>query len=495
MQIQLRREIKMSSDIFAGVRQRIQQEMLKASTPSMTVAVARNGEIIWEEAFGWANREKRIPATPHTMYSLASTTKPFAAAGVMKLVEQGKIDLDKPVNNYLGKDSQLKVWIGNPDDVTVRRVANHTSGLPRHEHFYGASELSRKPTMEESIRRYGNIVTLPGERYRYSNIGYGIMDHLIERVSGMSFADFMRREFFMPLGMTRSSVDIGPGLEDFAAERYEEDGRPIPFYDVDHRGASSIYCSAHDLALFGMFNLGQIQPDQKAPLSKETVASMHVPTADRSNCNPKDRKSPPASGYGIGWVIEQSEWGPIMSHAGGMGGTVAQLIFLPRHGIAISAMANNFCAAPHEIEQYILPVILPGFAEKQAELEKNKPSVAASTPAPVIQPIPELLGEWRGTLHTYEKELPMSLSFKPSGDVHAKLGEQLPTLVNNLKFADGWITGVMAGRTETYDACRRPYHPYHHIQLDMKLRGDRINGALIQIACCGLSHWVELKKC
>lgn len=164
----------MSSDIFAGVRQRIQQEMLKASTPSMTVAVARNGEIIWEEAFGWANREKRIPATPHTMYSLASTTKPFAAAGVMKLVEQGKIDLDKPVNNYLGKDSQLKVWIGNPDDVTVRRVANHTSGLPRHEHFYGASELSRKPTMEESIRRYGNIVTLPGERYRYSNIGYGI---------------------------------------------------------------------------------------------------------------------------------------------------------------------------------------------------------------------------------------------------------------------------------------------------------------------------------
>jgi CubicO group peptidase (beta-lactamase class C family) len=486
----------MSSEIFADAKHRIQQDMLKSCTPSVSVAVARHGEIIWEEGFGWANREKRIPATAHTMYSLASTSKPFTATGLMKLVEQGKIDLDKPVNNYLAPDSQVKVWIGNPDDVTVRKIANHTSGLPRHEHFYTAEELCRKPPMQESIRRYANVVTLPGERYRYSNIGYGIMDHLIERLSGLSFADFMRREFFLPLGMTRSSVDIGPGLEEFAAERYEEDGRPIPFYDVDHRGASSVYCSAHDLVRFGMFQLGQLQPDQKAPLSKETVASMHVPSVDRSNCPLADRRSPPASGYGIGWVIHDSEWGPLISHAGGMGGAVAQLILIPREGIAISAMANNFCSIPHAIDTYVLPALYPSYAEKLAEKEKNKTSVPQTPPAPEFKVIPELLGDWHGIVHSYQKDLKFTLSFKPSADIHAKLGEQQQrTLVNDAKYADGWLTGKMAGRIETDDACHRPYHPLHHLELDLKHRGDKITGALIQIAGGALSHWVELKKC
>jgi hypothetical protein len=306
----------------------------------------------------------------------------------------------------------------------------------------------------------------------------------------------MRREFFLPLGMTRASVDIGPGLEDYAAERYDEDGRPIPFYDVDHRGASSVYCSAHDLARFGMFHLGQFHPEQKAVLSADTLASMQIPTVDRNNPSPANRRWPPASGYGIGWVIDDTEWGPFISHAGGMGGTLAQLMLLPRQGIAIAAMANGPCSVPHEIETYILPALLPGYAEKLAEREKNKPAAPAPATGPVAAaaPIPELLGKWRGVMHTYQKDYPMTLDFKPSGDVHAQMAEQLPTLVNDVKCADGWLSGRMAGHIETDDICRRPYHPFHHIQLDLKVRGDRITGALIQIVGGALSHWVELKK-
>merc|ERR1711964_671264 len=127
--------------------------------------------------------------------------------------------------------------------VTVRRVANHTSGLPLHYHFFPEDGLA-KPSMEESIRRYGNVVCPAGERYRYSNIGYGILDHLIERVSGMSYTEFMRREVFLPLGMTRASVDIEPGLDAYQVKRYTDDGLPLPFYDFDHSGASAVFCSA-----------------------------------------------------------------------------------------------------------------------------------------------------------------------------------------------------------------------------------------------------------
>ena len=477
---------------FSIVRKRIQQEMIKAGTPSFALAVAKNGKILWEEAFGWADREKRIPATPHTMYSLASTSKPFTTTCLMKLVEQGKIDLDKPVNDYLASDAKVKVWIGKPGDVTVRRVANHTAGLPFHCHFYSHDEICKKPPMEESIRRYGNVVTLPGERYRYSNIGFGILDHIVERVSGMSFADFLRREICIPLGLTRTSVDIGPGLEEYAATRYEE-GLPIPFYDVDHRGASSVFSSAHDLVRFGMLFLDQLQPDQEAPLSRKSVAAMLVPTADRNNPGPSARRRPPASGYGIGWVIDDSELGVLISHAGGMGGALAQLMLMPAEDIAMAAMANGPSRIPHEIERFILPVMVPGWAKKLAIVEK-KEKAKKTAPAPSFKPGKELVGDWSGFVHTYEKDFPFSLSFKPSGEVHGKCGEQLTTLVNEVKFAGGCLTGRMLGKIFTSDVMRRPHHPYHHLSLDLRLRGKIINGAVISVAANGLSHWADLRK-
>ena len=483
----------MSSDCFASVKRRIQREMADSGIPSVAIAVARHGEVLWEEAYGWADRERRIPATEHTMYSQASVSKPITATGLMVLVERGKVDLDTPINRYLAADSQVKVWVGNPEDVTARRVANHTAGLPRHENFYRSEEAYPRPPMEESIRRYGNVVTPPGERYRYSNFGYGILDHLIERLSGLAFADFMRREVFLPLGMTRTSVNIGPGLGDFAAVRYAEDGAPIPFYDFDHRGASAVYSSVHDLVRFGMFHLRQRQPDQKAILSDESIAAMQVPTADMGIVRTADRNLRPGSEYGVGWVIDDDELGHRISHGGGMGGAATKLLMLPREGIVMAAAANAFCPLPYTIERDVLSALLPGYADKLAERDKEATPPQSSVGTDV-RPVRELLGDWRGTVHTYEKDFPLTLSFKPSGDVHARLGEQLATLVNDVEFKDGRLTGKMCGSIGTTDANRRPHHPLHHLEVDLKLRGDLLNGVVIAIVGNALSHWVELKK-
>src|SRR5215813_10504490 len=120
---------------FDRVREFIKQQLTERRLPSIAVAVARDGQIIWEEAFGWADSEKRIPATAHTMYSLASISKPFTATGLMILKERGRIELDRPINEYLGK-AKLHARVGDPAEATVRRVANHTAGLPPHyQHF------------------------------------------------------------------------------------------------------------------------------------------------------------------------------------------------------------------------------------------------------------------------------------------------------------------------------------------------------------------------
>src|SRR5712692_5964075 len=124
---------------FSVVRELIRTRLVEQVIPSLAVAVAWNGTILWEEGFGWADRENRVPATEHIMYSLASISKPITATGVMVLEEQGKLDLDRPINDYLG-EAKLKARVppgcGDAAYATVRRVANHTSGLPLHWHFF-----------------------------------------------------------------------------------------------------------------------------------------------------------------------------------------------------------------------------------------------------------------------------------------------------------------------------------------------------------------------
>src|SRR5262245_61386329 len=267
----------LAADRFDHVRDFIRKGLAETGMPSIAVAVAKGRTILWEEGFGWADREKRVAATQHTMYSLASISKPFTATGLMVLAQQGRLDLDRPLNDYLG-NAKVRARVGNAAEATVRRVANHSSGLPLHVQFFYHDTARRPPSMDETILRYGNLVTAPGERFQYSNLGFGILDYVIERVSGKAYADFMREEVFLPLGLTHTSVNVGPGLDSFASARYGRDGLPVPFYDFDHTGASALWSSAHDLARFGMFHLKQHLPDQKAILSDESIDAMQKPT-------------------------------------------------------------------------------------------------------------------------------------------------------------------------------------------------------------------------
>jgi CubicO group peptidase (beta-lactamase class C family) len=467
-----------AADSFDSVREFIKRQLAERPIPSIAVAVARDGQILWEEAFGWANRENRVPATPHTIYSLASISKPITATGLMILKERGRIDMDRPINEYLG-EAKISVRVGNPAEATVRRVANHTAGLPLHYQFFYEDEPYRAPSRDETIRRYGNCVTAPGERYQYSNLGYGILDYAIARVSGRSYADFMREEVFLPLGLTHTSVDIGPGLEKHQAIRYGTDGLPIPFYNFDHPGGSAVYASAHDLVRFGMFHLKAHLPDQKAILKDETIDEMQRATIDMGN-----------SGYGVGWGTYESAGGlRIVTHSGGMGGVSTLLQIYPVEKIAIVVLSNASSNLPGQVAERVEAVLFPGAVRKTGAQNQ-------ASPEPVFKPSSELLGVWQGKVHTYREELPFTLVFQPDGDVHARLSAQLRTLLNRVGFRDGYLSGSFMGDIGTEDANRTRYV----LSLSLKLRGDVLNGAMTAQSLPGrrvgnaLTHWVELKK-
>jgi len=469
------------ADQFADVRAKINAALQDGQVPSLAVAVAKEGHIIWEEAFGWADRENRVAATPHTIYSLASISKPITATGLMVLVERGQVDLDQPANSYLGQ-AKLTARLGSAYDATIRRLANHTSGLPLHYQFFYADESIAVPPFDESLRRYGVLMRPPGERYEYANFGYGVLDQIIARESGTSYADFMRREVFLPLGMTHTSVGIAKGLEAHAAVRYGSDQAPLPLYDFDHPGASAVFASVHDLIRFGMFHLQQLGPDQKEILTQASIDAMQQPTAEIG-----DQRH-----YGVGWFIDQDEYGyRTVSHTGGMSGVRTRLCLVPSEHLAVAVLCNTSTNVPLQMTREILAALLPTYAEQFRKAPEHRPNGAGKGYAP-----PELVGYWSGVVDTYQGERRLEMWVKPDGDIHVGLEEQLLTVLNSSRLHNGRLTGVFSGDIGTDDANRRPYQ----LHLDANLRGAEINGSLTAISLPAakggnaLSYWVGLQR-
>ncbi len=466
---------------FDSVRAIIRRA-IDAGLPSIAVAVAKDGQIIWEQGFGTADRERRIPATEHTMYSLASISKPFTATAVMKLAEQGRIQLDRPVNDYLGS-VRLTGLAGDGSRVTVRHVMSHTAGLPLHWQFFYSNADYRRPVMDSTISRYGIIVYPPGTVYQYSNLGYGILDHVITRVSGQSYIDYMRGEIFTPLGLSHTSVDIATGLESHVAQRYDASLRPIPFYTFDHPGGSAVYSSAHDLVRFGMFHLKNRLPGQQRILADSSVDAMQrIHTPDTTN------------GYALGWLVTRDDNGyRRVSHSGGMPGVNTVLNLYPSENLVVVALANQSGATPFRVAEEIAATLLPRFAAERAARRARQASSAPASP-PAFPPT-DLTGPWAGTLRTYTGTVPIALLFQPDGDVHVTLDNQLKTLLSGASYANGVFTGNFTGAVPTEDQRRHA----NTVRLDLRLRDGVLRGQASAISPNGgyyyaLSSYVELRR-
>jgi CubicO group peptidase (beta-lactamase class C family) len=467
-----------STPRFEEARTFIRRTMEEHDLPAVAVAVAKNGRIVWEEGFGWADLERRVPTTPHTLFSLASISKPITATGIMRLVEQGRIDLARPANQYLG-EGQIHSRRWSSAGATVSRVLSHTAGLPLHYEFFYEGGGYRARSTDEGIARYGILVAPPGEVYKYSNVGYGVLDRIVERVSGRSYAEFMQAEVFRPLGMAHAVVSTGAGLGETAALRYDADNRPIPPYDFDHRGASAVYSSAHELARFGMFHLGNGVKGQPAILGTATRRAMQ-------------RVATPGPGeqYALGWLVDDDHGFRRLYHDGDMPGVQTTLNLYPEENLVIVVLTNKYTGMVAPIAREIASAMLPRFRAAMRQREAEPAADTRSRAQPTTS-TPELRGEWSGTIETYQGTVPLTLVFQPDADVHVQMGEEMRTLLNDVSFRSGQLLGRFAGSIPTEDARRHP----HSILLNLRLLDGRLVGAATaQSSFFALSSYVDLEK-
>jgi len=439
-----------------ALRAEVQRLVDSARVPSVTIAVARNGTVLWEDAFGYADLEHQVPATPTTLYSLASISKPFTATAVMRLVEQGRIRLDEPVNRYLG-GMRLTGRASDASGATVRRVLSHTSGLPLHYRFYYGGDTANVD-IAQTIARYGILVFPPGAVYEYSNLGFGILGDVVAQVSGRSYESFMRDEVFRPLGLSNTTVSTGAGLTN-AAVRYDDEHRAIPFYDFDHRGASAVWSSADELVRFGMFHLKERLPGTTRPIADSTIDLMH------RLATPGDT----VRGYGLGWGIGRDLGEQLVQHTGGMPGVATMLSLYPADSVVIVVLSNQSSGIPGRIATELAAAVLP---PRYATALAERRATPRTPPSPFTVPS-ALRGEWRGTVTTYDGKLSMAIR-ADSARVLVQWGTASAPWValDNASFRSDLLGGSFAGTMPTDDARRVA----HVIGIHLLVRGDTMRG-------------------
>jgi CubicO group peptidase (beta-lactamase class C family) len=315
----------------------IEREMKKHKVTGLSIALVDDQHVVWTQGFGYADEANGIPATPDTVYRVGSVSKLFTASAAMQLAEQGKLDIDQPLRDYLPEFS-TRTRAAHSRPITPRNIMTHHSGLPS-DWFKGMWSKHPEPfTKVVDDIRGQYVASRPGAVFSYSNLGFTLLGHAVQKVSGEDFAAYMQRALLQPLGMSHSAFALqaqGP----FAAKAYRngKEAEDPPLRDVPAGGLNS---SVLDMSRFLEMVFAGGRSGEQQILKPETLAEMLRP----QNANvPLDLDLR----VGLGWMlsgIDIGNAGPVAHHAGATLMFHSQVIALPEHKLGIVVLANSASA-------------------------------------------------------------------------------------------------------------------------------------------------------
>ena len=297
--------------------------MKAADVPGLSIALVRNGNVAWVHAFGVKDSKSKDPVTNETVFEAASLSKPVFALAVLKLVDAGRLDLDKPLNEYLPGDYDV-----GPDprlsQVTARRVLSHTTGFPN----WRGGDANLK------------IYFTPGEKFSYSGEGFVYLSKVVEHITGEKLNDFMKRMVFDSLGMKSSSYVWQERYDSLKTSRHNALGEPSPQIKATPNAAASLLTTAEDYARF----IAAIMSG--SGLKPETQKNMLTPQirvdegGSNTTARPADKLSATiALGLGVG--LQTTSDGVSFWHWGDNGDAKAYFVAYPREKIGFVMFANG----------------------------------------------------------------------------------------------------------------------------------------------------------
>jgi CubicO group peptidase (beta-lactamase class C family) len=343
-----------SADLQAKVDERL-NAAVKANQFSGAVLIARDGRVLVSKGYGMANLETETPNTPQTIFRLGSITKQFTATAIMMLQEQGKLSVQDSICKYVADCPAA--W----QAVTLHHLLSHTGGVPNFTSFADYEKTMTLPTTVEAlIARFKDkpLDFQPGEKWSYSNSGYVLLGHVIEKVSGQSYESFLQERIFTPLGMKSTGYEHSERVLPHRAAGYEPQGNTlanaryldmtIPF------SAGGLYSTVEDLYLWD-----QALYTEKL-LPKKSLDTMFTPVKNN---------------YGYGWGIDTRQGIKAIAHGGGINGFVTFIARFPEAKAVIIVLCNNMRANPGAVVRDLAKMALadkmpPAASEKAGSTQK-----------------------------------------------------------------------------------------------------------------------------
>ena len=308
----------------------------KNKVPGMAIAVLEKGEVIYQNGFGHADVEHQIGINSKTGFNIGSISKLFTAWGILKLVNNGKIDLDAPVERYL---TRWKIPPSQFDhqQITIRALLSHTAGISVHG-YPGFPPTMPLPSLKASLNGENGpvranepveVLLAPQTKFQYSGGGYSILQLVIEEVTSTSFEKYMEKELFKTLGMKNTSFIIDKNILKNSAKPYDENGKETYIERFTAKAAAGLHTTLDDLVIFAKASF----QDNKV-LPKRTIDSMRKPVLIT-----KSKRQ----AYGLGYSIYF--FGPlsISGHAGSNTGWEAGFMmdFETKSGLIILTNGSN----------------------------------------------------------------------------------------------------------------------------------------------------------
>lgn len=274
-----------------NVKNILQRHMVKLGFPGCSICVIVNGELKYEDAIGYSDVENLVPMRTDSVLRIASISKALTSAAIGLLVEQGKLDLDAPIQKYLPDYPQ-----GKEHPITTRHLCAHLSGIRHYKkgkdtEFYSQKHYNNvKSTLE--VFQNESLLFPPGSKYHYTTLGYNVLSAIIESVTGEDYLTFMKKNVFQKVGMKNTCAEYHEPIVNYRARQYMRKNGQLknaPYVDNSFKWAGGGFISsARDLAMFGSALLsGEL-------LKPETVDLLFTPQKTSSGEEIK---------YGLGWYV------------------------------------------------------------------------------------------------------------------------------------------------------------------------------------------------
>lgn len=344
-----------------GLRPFIEQQLAAWQVPGLALAVVKGDEVLLAEGFGLRDLAGGLPVTPETLFAIGSSTKAFTSTALGLLVDQGKLDWDRPVREYLPFFRMRDPFAD--ERITPRDLVCHRSGLPRHDLVWYGSDASRR----ELVERVRHLEPSRDFRsaWQYQNLMFMAAGLLAGELAGGSWEELVRQQLLEPLGMRGANFSVLASQQapDHALPyRRNKDGQAerIPFRDVSTTGpAGSINAGARELAAWVRLQLNGGRHAGRQVVSEANLRQIHTPQMVTPETPPLVFEEVQRLGYGLGWFVDSYRGRRLIHHGGNIDGFAALVSFMPQQGIGVVALSNlEYNALPIIASYYVYDTLL-----------------------------------------------------------------------------------------------------------------------------------------